>query len=242
MSEGKTFLVILPTYNERENIEPLVREVLAQDYRLHVLVIDDNSPDGTADVVRRLMEQEDRVDLLVRPGKLGLGTATITGLREALKRGYQGAVVMDADFSHHPRYLPAMLKRFEEGTEVVIGSRYVPRGGVSNWPLHRRMMSKAINLYAKLWLGLTVRDVSGAYRLYAASALKRVDLDGIWSKGYSFQEEMLFWLRRASARFGEVPIVFEDRRYGQSKINAKEAVQALVILAVLGLGQALGAI
>ena len=240
MTVNETFLVVVPTYNERDNIESLVREILAQDARLRVLVIDDSSPDGTAEVVRRLMKDDERISLLVRPGKLGLGTATIAGLRECLRRGCAGAIVMDADFSHHPRYLPAMLRRYASGAQVVIGSRYVAGGGVSNWPLYRRAMSRAINLYAKLWLGLTVRDVSGAYRLYGASVLKELDLDRIWSRGYSFQEEVLFWLRRAGAKFGEVPILFEDRRFGQSKINTREAIVALIILTAIGLAQAVG--
>jgi len=233
-------LVVIPTYNERENIERLVRAVLAVDRSLHVLVIDDNSPDGTGELADRLAAAEPRVRVLHRPGKLGLGTATVAGLREGLRCGASGVLVMDADFSHHPRYIPALLAAARDGADVAVGSRYVHGGGVRNWPWHRRWMSRLINTYGRLWLGLTVRDISGAYRLYATRALRRIDLAQIWSKGYSFQEEILFRLRRAGAVFREVPIVFEDRRLGQSKINLREAIVAVIIITLLGLGAATG--
>ncbi len=234
-------LVVIPTYNERDNIEPLVREVLAADERLHVLIIDDNSPDGTGQIADRLAAADDRVRVLHRPGKLGLGTATVAGLKAGLERGAEGVIVMDADFSHHPRYLPHLLAAFEQA-DVVIGSRYVHGGGVTNWPWYRRLMSRLINTYGRLWLGLTARDISGAYRLYRASVLRCLDLADIWSRGYSFQEEVLYRLRLAGAVFREVPIVFADRRFGQSKINRNEAIRAVVLIAALGLAGFVGMI
>ncbi len=235
-------LVVIPTYNERENIEPLVRQVLAADDRLHVLVIDDNSPDGTGQIAERLAAECSRVHVLHRPGKLGLGTATIAGLKAGLQWGAEAVIVMDADFSHDPCYLPGLLRAFAAGADVAIGSRYTHGGGVVNWPWHRQLMSLLINTYGRLWLGLTVRDISGAYRLYRSDVLRLLDWADIWSRGYSFQEEILFRLRLTGALFREVPIVFRDRRYGQSKINAGEAVRAVVLIAGLGLAGMVGLI
>jgi dolichol-phosphate mannosyltransferase len=171
---------------------------------------------------------------LHRPGKLGLGTATIAGMRYAIEHNYEFVLNMDADFSHHPRYIASLLAGMADH-DVMIGSRYVPGGGVPGWPLKRRLMSQAINAYARLLLRLSARDTSGAFRCHRIESLKKVDFTRVISRGYSFQEEMLYWCRRAGCRIGETPIVFEDRRHGSSKINRAEAVSALGIILWLGL-------
>jgi dolichol-phosphate mannosyltransferase len=170
---------------------------------------------------------------LHRPGKLGLGTATIAGMRYAIEHGYDLLLNMDADFSHHPRYIPALLAGMEQA-DVTIGSRYVAGGGVKDWPLSRRLMSWGVNTYARLLLGLSPRDCSGAFRCFRMELLKKIDFDSIRSRGYSFQEEILWHLKRAGARFAETPILFADRERGQSKINSREALSALWIIFRLG--------
>jgi dolichol-phosphate mannosyltransferase len=232
-------LATLATYNERENLRELVMAVLAADSRLDVLVIDDNSPDGTGQLADELSAAERRVRVLHRPGKLGLGTATIAGMQYGIAHGYEAVLNMDADFSHHPRHIPALLSCMEH-CDVAIGSRYVPGGGTPGWPWRRRFMSRAINAYARWLLRLPVRDTSGAFRCYRVSLLRQLDFTQVLSRGYSFQEEILFWCRRTGGRLTETPIVFEDRRYGQSKIHYGEAASALRIIARLGLRAWLG--
>lgn len=227
-------LVTIATYNERDNLDDLVCAVLLADSRLEVLVIDDNSPDGTGHLADDLAAGDRRVHVLHRQGKLGLGTATIAGMQYALDNGYDAVLNMDGDFSHHPRHIPALLAALKE-CDVAIGSRYVAGGGVSGWPFRRRCMSRAINFYARWALRLPVRDTSGAYRCYRADLLRRIAFDRVISRGYSFQEEFLFLCRRAGARIHECPILFEDRRRGQSKINHGEGISALLILFRLGL-------
>ncbi len=232
-------LVTLATFNERENLPDLVREILAIDSNLEILVIDDNSPDGTGRLADEMAAADSRLHVLHRPGKMGLGTATIAGMRYAIDYGYEFVLNMDADFSHHPRYLPALLAGMSD-YDVMIGSRYVPGGDVPGWPLKRRLMSKAINWYARTLLGLPARDTSGAFRCYRVASLKKIDFDRILSRGYSFQEEMLYWCRRAGCRMSETPIVFEDRRHGSSKINRAEAFAAIGILFRLGIRRLIG--
>lgn len=230
-------LVTIATYNELENLPRLVEEIFAQAPDVEILVIDDNSPDGTGRWCDEKHARDARVHCLHRAGKLGLGTATIAGMQYAIKQGYDQVLNMDADFSHHPRYLPAMLKRMQDGepVDVVIGSRYIPGGGVQGWPLKRRLMSKGVNIYARALLGLWPRDCSGAFRLYRVELLEKLDFEHIVSRGYSFQEEVLWRLKRLGARFAEVPIVFADRELGVSKINGGEAGAAVRILFRLGL-------
>ena len=228
-NNGKT-LVTVATYNEIENLPLLVDAIFEQLPDADLLVIDDNSPDGTGQWCDQKASEDARVRCLHREGKLGLGTATIAGMKYGIEHGYKYVLNLDADFSHHPRYLPAMLRGMEEGdppVDVMIGSRYVPGGGTEGWPLKRRMMSKGVNLYARLMLGLKPKDCSGAFRCFRVAKLKEVDFSRVYSKGYSFQEEFLYHCQRAGCRIGETPIVFEDRVRGQSKINRKEAVTAL---------------
>ncbi len=238
MSKNGTTLVTVATYNEMENLPRLVEEIFHFVPDADVLVIDDNSPDGTGRWCQEQQVNNPRIACLHRPGKLGLGTATIAGMKYALERGYQFMLNMDADFSHPPKYLPALLAGMDPPNQppidVMIGSRYVPGGGVEGWPLKRRLMSRAVNLYARWLLGLRPKDCSGAFRCYRSAALARLDFDAIESRGYSFQEEILWRLKRLGARFGETPIVFVERQRGVSKIDAGEAMAALRIILALG--------
>jgi len=232
-------LVTVATYNERENLPQLVEAILSIAPSVHILVIDDNSPDGTGRWCDEYAAQDERLSCIHREGKLGLGTATLLALRTGMDRGYRYILNMDADFSHPPEKIPELIAAMDPPgkppADVVIGSRYVPGGAVEGWPRTRRWMSAAVNAYARLLLRLPVRDCSGAFRCYRASTLERLDFAAVRSRGYSFQEEILYRLRRAGAVFREVPITFIDRRRGQSKINSREALEALWIIARLGL-------
>lgn len=219
-------LVTVATYNEKENIRPLLEEILTNLEHTDVLVIDDNSPDGTGQIVDEIAQQDKRVHVLHREKKLGLGTATMRALQYAIEHDYDFVLNMDADFSHHPRYLPALVEGMNQ-YDVMIGSRYVPGGGVVGWGAKRRWMSWAINVYTRVLLGVPARDASGAFRCYRVAKVKEVDFQRIRSKGYSFQEEFLYRCHQVGCRIGETPIVFEDRRVGKSKINKREAVSAL---------------
>lgn len=231
-------LITLCTYNELENLPKLIPEIHAVAPDAHILVIDDNSPDGTGALADKLSSADPRIHVLHREGKLGLGTATIAGFRYAVEHGYDLVLNMDADFSHHPRHIPE-LRKSAETVEVAIGSRYVPGGGVVGWNFKRHFMSRSINLYARLFLGLPNRDNSGSYRCYRVSELAKLDFDQVRSRGYSFQEEILYMCRRIGCRFAESPITFEDRRFGSSKINWKESVMALWIIFRLGVDRLL---
>ncbi|MBI1903855.1 MAG: polyprenol monophosphomannose synthase [Planctomycetia bacterium] len=229
-------LVTVATYNERENLPLLVEEIFRHAPDVDLLVIDDNSPDGTGAWCDEAATREPRLKCRHRTGKLGLGTAILAGMKHALEHGYDYVLNMDADFSHHPRYLPAILEAMEKqpAADVAIGSRYVAGGGVEGWPLKRQLMSRAVNCYARWLLWLSARDCSGAYRCYRTSLLKKIDLDAVRSRGYSFQEEILWRARRAGARMREVPIIFADRTRGTSKINSREAREALWVIFRLG--------
>ena len=240
---GKT-LVTVATYNEIENLPLLAAAIFDQTPDVDLLVIDDNSPDGTGRWCDEQATREPRIHCLHRAGKLGLGTATLAGMRYGIEHGYRYVLNMDADFSHHPRYLPGLLAGMDAdgqpAVDVMIGSRYVRGGGVEGWPLKRQFMSRGVNLYARCLLGLPIKDCSGAFRCYRTSLLARLDLSAVRSRGYSFQEEILWHLKRAGAQFGEYPIVFADRERGASKINSSEAVAALKIIAQLGAANWLG--
>jgi len=239
----KRTLVVVATYNEIDNLPRLVEQILVVAPDVDVLVIDDNSPDGTGQWCDQHAQQEPRLRCLHRPSKLGLGTATLTGFRAAIDQGYAFVLTMDADFSHDPKHLPAMRACIASTTktvDVVIGSRYVPGGEIQGWPFHRRLMSRLVNTYARLLLGLPIRDCSGAFRCYRCDTLKQLGLDQIRSRGYSYLEEILWLLKRRRARFAEVPIVFVDRVLGQTKINWREAVTAIGIIASLGVRNLLG--
>jgi dolichol-phosphate mannosyltransferase len=232
-------LVSLATYNERDNLAPLIGQIQEMLPAADVLVIDDNSPDGTGRRADELAQQDPRIHVLHRPGKLGLGTATLAAMRFAMAHGYDLLVNMDADFSHHPRYLPGLLGGMP-GRDLMIGSRYIPGGGTVNWPLSRKLMSWGVNALARLLLRIPAHDASGAYRCYRTSLLRRTNLEGLISRGYSFQEEILYRFRLAGCRFGETPIIFGDRLAGSSKVNLREVARSLAILAYLGVRSLLG--
>ena len=228
--------VVIPTYNERENIIPLIERVLALP-RFRVLVVDDNSPDGTGALVAAQALHEPRVGLLARAGKLGLGSAYVAGFRRALAEGAQFIYEMDADFSHDPAYLPTLLEAAETHYDLVLGSRYVPGGGTTDWGLVRKLISRGGNVYAGVILGLPVHDATGGFRCYRRSVLETIDLDAIRSTGYGFQVEMVYRAIQAGFRVGEIPIIFPDRRVGKSKMSRKIVAEALVNVVRLRIGR-----
>lgn len=225
-------LIGISTYNEIENLPTLVSEIDKVMPSAHILIVDDNSPDGTGEWSQQQAEQREDFHCIRRAGKLGLGTATIATLQYAMDHNYDFVVNMDADLSHPPRYLPQLLEA-AQNADVAVGSRYVAGGGIVGWPLHRRIMSRCVNGYARLALGLPTKDCSGSFRCYRVSKLREISLERVRSKGYSFFEEILWHLRHAGARFVEVPITFQDREKGKSKINWREAVNALRIIGTL---------
>jgi dolichol-phosphate mannosyltransferase len=233
-NDSPRLVVTLCTYNERENIAKLVPQVLAALPFAHVLVVDDSSPDGTADVVRELMTKDSRVKLLLRTAKEGLGAATIAGFQWSIDHEYDFVLNMDADFSHHPRYLPAMTACMEVA-DIGIGSRYVPGGSITGWSALRHFMSQGINFYSHVLLGLKAKDCSGAFRCYRISKMRELDFKKIRARGYAFQEEFLYRCAKNNCRIVETPIVFEDRIIGQSKINVAEIIRSLRDLFLLGL-------
>jgi dolichol-phosphate mannosyltransferase len=232
MGSGVRAAVIVPTYNERENIVALVEQLAALEIITSVIVVDDASPDGTGAVADELARRQAKLDVVHRSGKLGLGTAYVAGIRRALTLGAERVLTMDADFSHHPRYVPALVALADE-RDLTIGSRYVPGGGTSQWGLARRVLSRGANLVARVALGLEARDCTAGFRCYRRELLERIPLDGIRSNGYSFLVEMLFRCQRAGCRVGEVPIIFENRTLGASKISRHEILKAMWTVARL---------
>ena len=222
-------VVIVPTYNEVENIPRLVPDILAQDPRLDVLVVDDASPDGTAAAVRALADFGGRVQLLERAGKLGLGSAYIAGFRWALARDYAVVFEMDADFSHSPQSLPEFLHEIETA-DVVLGSRYLHGVTVVNWPLQRLVLSVGANLYARRITGLPLKDCTGGFKCFRREVLAAIPLDRIRSDGYSFQIEVSWYCWKRGFRIKEIPILFVDRRIGESKMNKRIIWEASILV------------
>jgi dolichol-phosphate mannosyltransferase len=220
-------LVITPTYNERDNLQTFLDQVFAATPAVDVLVIDDNSPDGTGALADQIAAREPRVSVVHRPGKLGLGSAYLEGFRRALAAGYDVVFEMDTDLSHDPKYVPAMLRALDEGADIVVGSRNVPGGGVEGWGLGRHVISKGGSLYSRGVLGLGVRDLTSGYKAFTRRALEAIDLDAVKSNGYSFQIEMTYRAVRRGMRVAEVPIVFVDRRAGQSKMSRAIFLEAV---------------
>ena len=218
-------LVIIPTYNERDNLQRLVTAVLAVDPVLRILVVDDNSPDGTGELAEELARQTGRVHVLHRAGKLGLGSAYIAGFQFAMARGYDRMVEMDADFSHRPEDLPRLLAA-ADSADLVIGSRNVPGGRAENWSLLRHVISKGGSLYARLLLGLPIKDCTSGFKCFRREALAAVPFEGVRSNGFGFQVEMNWLIQRAGLRITEVPIVFPDRTVGKSKMSLHIMLEA----------------
>jgi dolichol-phosphate mannosyltransferase len=228
--KGRT-LVVLPTYNEIENLERAVGAVRQSGF--DVLVVDDNSPDGTAELARQLAADDPGVHLLVRPAKLGLGSAYLAGFECGLQRDYQFLVEMDADGSHRPEYLPQLVAEAERTGGLAIGSRYVAGGGLVGWGWHRKLLSWGANVYTRGLLGLRVRDCTSGYRCYPRMVLEAIGLDRVVAQGYSFQIEMVYRCVRLGFPVVELPITFEDRVAGRSKVSQGEVRKALT--SVLGL-------
>jgi dolichol-phosphate mannosyltransferase len=220
-------LVVIPTYNERENIALIVEEIARYAPQADLLIIDDHSPDGTGEVADALRERFPQVSTMHRAGKLGLGTAYVTGFRYALEHGYDLVFEMDADFSHDPRYLPDFLAEAERA-DLVIGSRYVPGGGTPNWSLLRRFISNGGNIFARIMLRLPIKDATAGYRCYRREVLAALDLGAIQSQGYAFQVEMAYQTLNHGFRVHEVPIIFVDRRVGKSKMSRKIFIEGFL--------------
>lgn len=230
-------LIVVPTYNERDNVRGIAERLLAALPTTDLLFVDDNSPDGTGGLLDEMAAAQPRIHVMHRAGKLGLGTAYIEGFQWGLARDYDYLFEMDADGSHDPKYLPTMLALAEDGADVVVGSRYVPGGGTANWGLGRRIISRGGGLYARTVLGVDVRDLTAGFICWRRSALEAIDLQTITSNGYSFQIEMKYRALQRGLRLVETPIVFEDRRVGQSKMSRAIFVEALLKVWALRLGR-----
>jgi dolichol-phosphate mannosyltransferase len=230
-------LIVVPTYNERDNVRGIAERLLGALPGAEILFVDDNSPDGTGALLDELAAAEPRIHVMHRAGKLGLGTAYVEGFGWGLARGYEYLFEMDADGSHDPRYLPTMLALVDDGADVVIGSRYVPGGSTPSWGLGRRILSRGGSLYARTILGIEVRDVTAGFICWRRGALEAIDLATISSNGYSFQIEMKYRALKKGLRLVETPIVFPDRRVGQSKMSRAIFAEALLKVWALRLGR-----
>jgi len=235
-------LVIIPTYNEAENVGPLVRAVLAQRLNLEILIVDDNSPDGTGAIADRLAGELPAVHVLHRRGKEGYGTAYVAGCRWALSRDYRLVLSMDCDFSHHPGYLPDLLARACDA-DLVIGSRYIAGGGTANWGVGRRLLSAGANLLVRVALGLRVHDCTAGFRCFRREMVERIPWEEIGLTGYGFLVGVVYQVQRLGGRIAEVPIIFEDRRVGRSKMSPQIMAEGLAFVTRLAYrrGRAAGA-
>lgn len=232
-------LIIIPTYNERENIERIVPQVLGQDSSINVLIVDDNSPDGTGQIADNMAKEDDRIFVINRQNKSGLGTAYITGFKFALQKDYDLVFEMDCDFSHDPKYIPHFLKAIQD-VDLVLGSRYISGVNVINWPMSRLLLSYYANVYSRIITGLPVRDATGGFKCFRREVLEAIDLDEVKSNGYSFQIEMSFRAWKKGFKIKEIPIVFEDRKEGQSKMSKKIVREAVWMVWRLRLWSILG--
>jgi dolichol-phosphate mannosyltransferase len=223
-------LVIIPTYNERDNVEAITRAVLDTEPRVDILIVDDNSPDGTGQLADQLAEREKRIHVLHREKKEGLGRAYLHAFKVGLEKGYQYLIEMDADFSHDPRYLPKLLDQALSGADLVLGSRYVEGGGTVNWGVGRQIVSKGGSLYARTILGVRIRDLTGGFKCFHRRVLEALELEAVKSTGYAFQIELTYRALKKGFKVVEVPIVFEDRRVGQSKMSRKIFLEALTMV------------
>jgi len=230
MSKG---LVIIPTYNERENIDNIINSVLAQPVGLDVMIVDDNSPDGTGEIVRHIAKGDERVHLMERPDKKGLGTAYIEGFKWAIKEGYDYIFEMDADFSHNPDDLPRICDELKS-YDLVIGSRYSNGISVVNWPISRVMLSFFANIFARYVTGVPVMDLTSGFKGFRRKVLQKINLERIRADGYGFQIEMHFYAYYLGFKVKEIPIIFIDRRSGRSKMSKQIIFEALLIVLRLG--------
>jgi len=225
-TESRT-LIITATYNEAENIKNLISEIHKISPNFNVLVVDDNSPDGTGKIVADLSKTDKTVNLIKRKGKLGYGSAFIEAFSWGLaNKNFDFFISMDADFSHHPRHINQILEQLNKA-DVIIGSRYIPEGGTRNWGIHRKILSYCANIYSRLILNVPVNDCTSGYRCYKRHVLENIDLSKITSNGYSFLEEILYYCKLQNISFKEIPIIFKNRKYGKSKINKNEIIKAI---------------
>ncbi len=229
MKEDEKALVIIPTYNEKENIREIIAAALKQDERIEVLIVDDGSPDGTGDIVEELLQSEPRIHCLHREGKQGLGTAYLAGFKYALEQDFDYTFEMDADFSHDPNAIPAFLEKIneDEGYDLVIGSRYIRGVTVVNWPIRRLLLSYYANVYARIVTGLPLQDGTGGFKCYRRRVLEAINFDKVHSNGYAFQIEMSYRAWNKGFRLVEMPIVFMDRNVGVSKMSKKIIREAI---------------
>jgi dolichol-phosphate mannosyltransferase len=217
-------VIIIPTYNEIDNLPSLLKEIFSYAPETDILIVDDNSPDGTGELADEIHQQNAQVHVLHRASKLGLGTAYIEGFKYAIEHAYDAAFEMDADFSHDPRYLPDFLKAIENA-DLVIGSRYIPGGDTPNWTIPRRFISGGGNIFARFMLGIPVHDCTAGYRCYRSKVLESIDLDSVQSQGYAFQIELVYRVMQGGFKIVETPIVFMDRRVGKSKMSRKIVIE-----------------
>jgi len=236
---SEKYLVIIPTYNEIENIDKIIREIKTIDKEMHVLVVDDNSPDGTAQSVEQLKKEVNDLYLIQREGKLGLGTAYVAGFKFALQNGYDYVFEMDADYSHDPKEIPRFVRAIQDA-DVVIGSRYIKGVNVVNWPLSRLLLSYFANLYTRIITGLPICDSTAGYKCLRRKVLESINLDDIRSGGYSFQIEMNFKAWKRGFRIKEIPIIFIDRALGRSKMSKKIVREAIWMVWKLKIKSILG--
>jgi len=239
MPHTQRALIIFPTYNERDNIESIVHAVLPLDPRIHVLIVDDNSPDGTGQIADKLAEQESKVNVLHREKKEGLGKAYIAGFKWAIEREFDYIFEMDADFSHGPEYIQHFLKEIKE-YDLVIGSRYIAGVNVINWPMSRLLLSYFANVYTRIITGLPLKDGTGGFKCFRRQVLEAIDLDAVQSTGYSFQIEMSMRAWKKGFKLKEISIIFVDRRAGESKMSKKIVREAVWMVWWLRLKAMLG--
>jgi len=218
-------LIIIPTYNELENLPSLLQEIFSYAPTSDILVVDDNSPDGTGELADTMSKEDSRVHVLHRSGKLGLGTAYIAGFKYAISNNYDAAFEMDADFSHDPRFLPDFLAKIEQA-DLVIGSRYIPGGSTPNWSVGRRLISGCGNIFARVVLRMPIHDCTAGFRCYRREVLESIDLDTVESQGYGFQVELAYRVHKRGFKIVETPIVFMDRRVGKSKMSRAIVLEA----------------
>ncbi|HLQ66753.1 MAG TPA: polyprenol monophosphomannose synthase [Candidatus Limnocylindrales bacterium] len=234
-------LVIIPTYNERENVEPLLARIFAEGLPLEVLIVDDSSPDGTGAIADQVAARDPRVHVIHRPGKQGLGSAYVAGFRYALARDYDAVFEMDADFSHSPDSLAEFLREIE-GADIVLGSRYLKGVTVVNWPLSRLILSYAANVYSRVITGMRVKDLTGGFKCYRRGVLEAIDWERVRSDGYAFQIEITFKAWRKGFTIREIPILFVDRLAGESKMNRRIVWEAVWMVWRLRLLDLIGAL
>ena len=228
-------ILVLPTFNERENIEKFLSRVRETNPGLSIVVVDDLSPDGTGAIVEQLSNTDSLLSVIHRSGKKGLGAAYLAGFARALERGFDNIVTMDADFSHDPAVIPSLLGALENDSAVAIGSRYIPGGSIVGWPLHRHVLSKYGNFYTRFVLGLTPRDCTSGFRAYRSSTLAAIDLDSIKGDGYVFLTSILRRIQQQRMKVTEVPITFTDRVEGQSKMSPRIVAESMLLVTLFGL-------